>query len=57
MKKPSKRINRSMDRRKLRRVLNGSMDFFKTAGHGNTIRKGYGGGITKGNLLDRSVEA
>lgn len=53
----SKRTNRQKDRRQVRRVLNRAMDYFKNAGHGVTIRKGYGGGLTKNNLIDRSVEA
>jgi len=52
----SKRVNRQMDRRAVRRVLNNSIDFFTRAGHSNTIRKGWGGGLTKTNIIDRSVE-
>lgn len=53
----SKRTNRQKDRRHVRRVLNRASEFFKNVGHGRSIRKGYGGGLTKTNLLDRSVEA
>lgn len=54
--KPSKRVNRNMARRHIRRVLNANPCFFKEVGHGRSIRKGYGGGLTKGNLIDRSDE-
>lgn len=53
----SKRTNRQKDRRHVRRVLNGAPEFFIYAGHGNTIRKGWGGGLTKTNVIDQSVEA
>jgi len=52
-----KRGVRNMQRRQVRRVLNGSPEFFTRAGSAITIRKGWGGGIGKNNLLDRSVEA
>lgn len=53
----SKRTNRQKDRRHVRRVLNRASEFFKSVGHGRSIRKGYGGGLTKTNLIDHSVEA
>lgn len=52
----SKRVNRNMARRAVRRVLNGSPEFFQRAGHGITIRKGWGGGLGKNNTIDRGVE-
>lgn len=52
-----KRSVRQMRRRQIRRVLNGSPEFFTRCGVGNTARKGWGGGLTKTNIIDRSVEA
>ena len=53
----SKRVNRQMDRRAIRRVLNGNPEFFSRVGDAKSIRKGWGGGLTKTNIIDRSVEA
>lgn len=52
-----KRSVRNMQRRQVRRVLNGAKDFFTHAGSAITIRKGWGGGIGKNNVLDRSQDA
>ena len=53
----SKGTKRAEDRRRIRRVLNRNPEFFTAVGHGRSIRKGYGSGLTLTNVRDRSLEA
>ena len=52
----TKGTNRAEDRRRIRRVFNSNPEFFTNVGHGRSIRKGYGGGLTKTNIIDHSLE-